>query len=158
MEWLILIMVWIGLMFLHELGHVVCGLAMGYKLEYIGFTPRSIFPHVAMTAHHETRLRHSIFLLGGFLSTLSLFTLATLRVIDAPQLIFTAFFVQMAIETNPFFSDFSMLLFYQESYLPSRSDITQLKEKIKEQWFSSKWYLHLTLWILSIVLLYRFIF
>jgi len=158
MEWLILLIVWPLLMLLHELGHVICGLVMGYKLDYIGFSRGSIFPHVAMTAYRETRLRHSVFLLGGFLSTLTLFGLFSLRILDAPQVIFTAFFVQLAIETNPFFSDFSMLLFYHESYLSSRSDITQLKEKIKEQWFSLKWYLHLSVWILLIVVLYRTIF
>lgn len=158
MEWLILLIVWPLLMLLHELGHVLCGLLMGYKLEYIGFSQGAIFPHVAMTAYHETRLRHSVFLLGGFLSTLSLFVLFSLPILNVPQVIFIAFFVQLVIETNPFFSDFSMLFFYHESYLSSRSDISQLKEKIKEQWFSPKWYLHLSLWILLILGLFRSIF
>ena len=158
MEWLFFFIALAVLMFLHELGHVLLGLLVGYKFESIGFSSGAIFPHVAMMEPEESQWRERVFLLGGFLSTVTLFLLVSFQFLNLPQAVFAAFFVQFMLETNPFFSDFSMLLFYRESYLPYKSDINQLKEKIKDQWFTPKWYIHLTLWAVGVIGFLRLLF
>ena len=160
MEWLLFIIVWAVLMLLHELGHVICGLLLGYKLEAIVFSFQSLFPHVEMTAFKETWLKHSLFLLSGFGVTLILFIITVLQfnTDTIAPFIYAAFFAQFLAETNPFFSDFSMLLFYKEAYLPYRSDIETLKGKLRDLWYTPKWYLHLFTWAVFAIIFYKSFF
>lgn len=153
-----LLIVWPILMLLHELGHIISGKLLGYRFEYLGFREGSIFPHVAMTDYEATQWKRSIFLLGGFSTTLSLFLLIQVLGLSVSKMVFLAFLLQMAIETNPFFSDISMLMFYRESYDVAHEDIGELKNKIKAQWFTPKWYLHFALWLFALWGVYKLIF
>jgi hypothetical protein len=154
MEYLLALIYWICLMLMHEFGHVLCGWSVGYKFRALSLSPGTIFPHVVMEAEDEENWRRKLYLIGGFASTLCLFVLYNLLGFSS-QAVLVVFFIQMALETNPFFSDIAMLVFFRECYVKANDHFENLKQKIQSHWFSLKWYAHLGIWLLGLIYLFR---
>jgi membrane-associated protease RseP (regulator of RpoE activity) len=155
MEYLLALICWIVLMLLHELGHIVFGWAVGYKFQALNLSPGTIFPHVVMEARDEEKWRRKVYLIGGFSITICLFGLYYISGFSS-KAILLVFIIQMAVETNPFFSDLAMLIFYREGYERANDHFENLKQKIREQWFTPKWYAHLGVWLLGLIVLSRY--
>ena len=143
MEWSFLNMLFIsltvaGLTLIHELGHILAAKQMKMRIFKIGAALGPI-PHVFVAAEHPKEFwKRFIYLMAGSFITLTLFILfLSLAPKSVHQWMYLAFALQIIIETNPFYSDFTI--------------ITGLSRE--EYIFSSKWYIHFTLWMGIILLL-----
>lgn len=132
---LLSILVVIILTSLHELGHVAVAKWYGLALQKVGFTLVPT-PHVFVEVDMPKRDQEKyLFLLAGTLTTLLFCGLAYFLGWFQYLFIAFAFAFQIIVETNPFYSDFTI--------------ITGLERD--EYLFSSKWYIHFMLWIGLIV-------
>jgi hypothetical protein len=139
------------LMLLHEAGHAIVALCLGYRVERLQFAPGSIFPYLSVQETRQDQWCKNLFLAGGTLMTLLLFFLAASQSFWLQPWLFYALVLQIAMETNPFFSDWSMMLFRQELQNNDQGRIVDLKNKIQELWFTKKWYCHFLAWSTLII-------
>lgn len=141
------------LMLLHEGGHALSATLLGYKVEGLGIAPRTYMPYISVHIQRRDYWRKVIFMISGCAVTMTLFFWAHSQSFWGLPWLFYGLWLQIAIETNPFFSDFSMLLFEREIKAHHKGDITDMQESVKACWFSNKWYAHVMAWTLLISLL-----
>ncbi|GAB3999115.1 hypothetical protein GCM10028807_48430 [Spirosoma daeguense] len=129
------------LMIVHESGHVGAAKLLGLRVTSIGFEMKPI-PHPAVAIKWSTdRPKVLTFFLAGItMTTLQFGFMLTNRFFDQPMIYF-AFCAQLILETNPFYSDFTLAQRFLE--YPRRTVYT----------FSLAWYIHISLWTALIVIL-----
>jgi hypothetical protein len=141
------------LMLLHEGGHALSATLLGYRVEGLGIAPRTYMPYISVHIQRKAYWRKIIFMISGCAVTLVLFAWAYSNTFWGLEWLFYALWLQIAIETNPFFSDFSMLLFEKDIKENAKEDITNMQEAVKACWFTNRWYAHVMAWTLLISLL-----
>jgi hypothetical protein len=153
MTWILTLIAMAFLMLLHEGGHAIGAYFLGYRVERLALAPGSIFPYISVRERGTAAWRRLVFLASGTLMTLLLFGLGFSQSFWGLSWLYYALVLQLLFETNPFFSDWSMMLFRNELRQTDPGQMTDLKSKIQEFWYSPKWYLHFFSWGLFAMLL-----
>lgn len=145
--WGIIIIVVFILTLLHEIGHYISAKIL--RLKIIGYGVRltpypSIYVSVKYPSNNSKRL---FFLLSGFLATMCSFIIMMYLCFFNLEVIFWGYFIQLIIETNPFYSDFTIayLVKNSSSFDFIKSNNTYIKSK--------KWYFYFFMWICFVLLL-----
>jgi membrane-associated protease RseP (regulator of RpoE activity) len=162
-------MIWLVPIFLlivvlvHEFGHFVSAKLQHLSVVKFCFTVKPL-PHfyISIIENSITMRQRILFLLGGNLMILLLFAGFLLSGFDN-RYIYYILVYQILIDTNPFYSDYVVVitsflyrkLFRTNYYTRSKKENQELNiNEIKERYmFNPIWYIHFILWgILSILL------
>lgn len=132
----------LGLLILHELGHIFCAIAMKIAINKVGIK-RQPLPHLFVTINlPKKRKNELIYLFAGSAITCFVFLIAFFNHLLDYKCFYLALIIQIIIETNPFFSDLTIAI--------SSSSRIRHKE-FKNYSFSTLWYLHFILWTILII-------
>ncbi len=116
------------LLLMHELAHIVMAKLICAKIDSVGFFPH---PYVAIE-NPKTLINKILYLAAGLMSTLTLFLICYCSELLSYTPIYFAFIFQLILETNPFYSD-----------------LTILGNIIKSNYrFSLVWFLHFSTWFI----------
>ncbi|MEO0734255.1 MAG: hypothetical protein AAFZ52_15575 [Bacteroidota bacterium] len=124
------------LMLLHETAHYLSARAMNLRVIDFGFkTDRTVpYPFVEVGWTPDVNKR-TVYLMAGVATTASLLLLVLLLLgARLPEGVYLGFAVQLLLETNPVFSDFTLL----RAMSAGRRKATEL--------FSTTWYVHFLIW------------
>lgn len=144
------------LIVLHEGGHVVAAIILGLTVQKIGFSMKP-YPHFFVAVIWPQNNRHKIiYLFAGFATYILLFSIAlSLKFFNSP-FVFYAFFIQAAIELNPFYSDFTVARVTSDfSYIKKNRHrpMGQVYKELHQQYmFTGRWYIHFIIWVSILVL------
>jgi hypothetical protein len=158
------------LMCLHELSHIVTAMFLNLKLKKVGVTLKPL-PHVYVSVSEEgvSNMKRYIFLLSGNLFTFTLFIplfIFTNLFQDYPAFYY-GFAIQIILEINPYFSDYTKIAIYQrfQRYISeeiisnnllklSKTELTSIINRVRDKYmFSNIWYLHFFCWLVIIIIL-----
>lgn len=149
----------LGLIIFHEFGHYISARVMNVRVVKVGFSVVPIPHPYVMVENLSSNLQRRIFLLAGIGMTLLLLSTSYLTGWLALSFVRLAFTIELLIETNPFYSDLTLInldlhkqrilndLVYQK-----KMSVTQMIHA-NDYIFSSKWYLHVIGWLLLVHLL-----
>lgn len=145
------LLAWLLLLGLHELGHVLAAYALGLKVYGVRLGKGPV-PHVFVeTAYTGNRRKRAIFYMAGPAMSCLLFAGLLLTPLRDAFLIY-AFVLTLIIESNPFFSDFTMLLIGNKMQHTSERN----PERVWNDFLFGKiWYLWFLAWSAYIFLLLR---
>lgn len=135
-----------GLIVLHETGHVIAAKLMRLSILKVGvqFKP---YPHAYVSVKWPLNaLKRFIYLFSGSAMTLLLFSIALAFNFFDFQLLYVAFALQIAIETNPFYSDFTIAILSTQNQHNRQPTPEETQEKSEAYMFSAQWYLHFLIW------------
>lgn len=120
------------LLVFHELGHVIAAKLISAPIVSVGFYSKAIpHPHVAIESPTSLS-KKAFYLLAGLMSTLSLLLVCYALNLLVYPMIYLAFSFQIALETNPYYSD-----------------LTILGELVKPKYKTSTvWYVHFSIWFI----------
>lgn len=141
------------LIFLHEFSHYLTAKLLNLKIKRIGIELKPI-PHCFIEIEEVIGWKFYIFLYAGSFMTVIMFLLALYNDFWGVEQIYWAFIIQLAIETNPFYSDFVISFLHSNIKFNPKESYTSAYYK---HFFSTKWYMHFLLWILCIYLTIHFI-
>jgi len=162
MIWLVPILLLIVVL-MHEFGHFIAAKLQSLSVDKFGFSLKPL-PHfyVSIIENNITLRQRILFLLGGNLMVLFLFTCFLLSGFDN-RYVYYILAYQIIIDTNPFYSDYVVIiisflfrkLFKENNYSRFKNEIERLNiNTLKENYmFSLTWYTHCILWGLLIILL-----
>lgn len=125
---------------LHELGHVAAAKALNLRIFKVGALLRP-FPHLFVAVGYpKVFWKKFIYLMAGSAVTLSLLLICFL----SGQLVLLkwlslAFAYQIIMETNPFYSDFTII-----TGIPTDDYL-----------FTKKWYIHFFAWMCIIIVIIK---
>ncbi len=143
MEWIIIPLLLAILMFTHEMGHIIIARLLRLQITGFGFKLKP-YPHPYVSVKWPVKTSYrNLYLAGGMLMTLALFTVSYVMGILIVQQVAIAFTIQFILEMNPFYSDITIGLVYQRSKLRARNNFQ--KEHANHQ-FSPIWYVHFLAW------------
>lgn len=145
------------LMILHELGHVITAKLLGLKVYAVGIQWKP-YPHFFVAAEWpKKQSKRLIYLFSGTFITLLLFISCYSVGWFGKQYIYYAFVAQLIIESNPFYSDFTIAVITHNKFDASitKSYATLYKERFLAYQFSYQWYLHFICWIILILILVK---
>lgn len=155
------------ILFLHEIGHVIAAKLMNMPIRKFSFSMRP-FPrfYVSVVDRNISLIKRIIYFLSGNLMTLSLFAICVCFQTAQTNLILYIIAIQILVETNPFLSDYSSLLFYIKNrkaidgipvYIYNKQkeeQINLLMSNLKDSYFLSWiWSIHFVLWFFLIILI-----
>ncbi|MEM7548471.1 MAG: hypothetical protein AAF363_02275 [Bacteroidota bacterium] len=150
----------LALLSLHELGHVISAKLIGVRIVKVGFSFAPL-PHPYVVVENlDFFYQRLIYLLAGIAMTVLLLIIFKLSGLIYYSFIFYAFAIEILLETNPFYSDLTLLALpiHQHRQLSegiSRGKISGMGLIYANSYiFSSIWYLHLILWSVLIYLLF----
>lgn len=145
------LLVWLLLLGVHELGHVLAAYVLGLKVYGLRLGRRPV-PHVFVAAAYTgNRRKRTIFYMAGPAMSWFLFAGLLLTPLRAAFLVY-AFVFTLIIESNPFFSDFTILLTGNKMQHHSERN----PERVwKAFLFGKSWYLWFLAWSVYIFLLLR---
>jgi hypothetical protein len=142
------------LILFHELGHIITAKIM--KLKILGYGFR-LFPYPCFYVsvnNPDEKFKRMIFLFSGSSITLCSFVIAWSFDFFGFSFLYWAYFCQIAMEVNPFFSDFTVA--YITNNEKNCTEIELNYRKLHSNYrFSKVWFIHFIIWIcLVLVLLY----
>ncbi|MDC1105649.1 hypothetical protein OAT16_03025 [Prolixibacteraceae bacterium] len=146
------------LMLLHELGHVISARILGLPIIDFGLKWKP-YPHLYVSTQRPSNdIQRFIYLSAGIVSTLLWGGIVWGSGLLIIPYIMWGFILELALETNPFYSDFTIAMIgikIRKKGLinPHESEYNQI---IKDQQFSLQWYIHFTLWTILIVSLIKY--
>lgn len=134
------------LLLLHELGHIISAKIMGLSIKKIGVSSKP-YPHVFVAVQWaKERIKRYIYLFSGTAVTLTLFLISfSFHFFDVRSLMY-AFIIQLIIETNPFYSDFTIAIVTRKINTLGINTKNYYQEIYKNHAFSSLWYIHFIIW------------
>ncbi|MBW8049879.1 MAG: hypothetical protein FVQ77_05980 [Cytophagales bacterium] len=142
----------------HELGHIIFAKILGLDIQKVGFSLRP-YPHVFVSIKWPYKKTEKlIYLFSGSFITLSLFFISFVNDFFEHKFLYYAFAIQFIIETNPFYSDFTIAVVSNNiERLKNNRNINAdfYKNQFLKYQFSFKWYIHFVLWTLLITLLFN---
>lgn len=157
MEFIEIIILVLLLLFIHELGHVTMAKILGLPIQRMGFQFRP-YPHLYVSVEWPRDNREKyLYLFSGIFITVSLFCISIYHEFFHLTQLYWAFVIQLTIETNPFYSDFTVAIVSR--YNPSNklmSYVENYKLQFKKYKYSLKWYVHFIIWTIIILLLIKF--
>lgn len=140
---------------LHELGHWLAARIMKLTVLRVGFTLKP-YPHFFVAVVWPTdRQKRIVFLFAGFSVFILLLAVALPFNFFNYTYLYYAFCIQAAIETNPFYSDFTIAqVTTNTSFIQKnrhRGAARVYKELHKQYMFTGRWYLHFVIWLMVIL-------
>ncbi|WP_196890114.1 hypothetical protein [Aureivirga sp. CE67] len=147
MEVLYTILCLFSLIIIHELGHVISALILNLKITKIGFQWIP-YPHAYVKIKWpESKTKALIYLLAGSFMTIVLLAISLINNFFGLEALALAFFIQLIIEFNPFYSDFTII----RAIFSERSTNQETHAALmKEQLFTPLWYVHFVAWVFLI--------
>lgn len=144
------------LMCLHELGHIIAARYLGLHIKKIGFQTKP-YPHFFVAASWpRTNRDKNIYLFSGMFVTMCLFIFSIFNNFFLSQSLFFAFVIQIAFETNPFYSDITIAIVSSNKRIKyGRTYGIDYKEQFSNYQYSNYWYLHFILWTILIIILIK---
>lgn len=160
----IVILSMLAILSFHESGHYIAARLMHCNVEKVTFRWTPI-PRIFVTIIDSglSGIQKIIYWIAGNLMTLFLFAVYNIFGISFRP-VTSLFVLQIIIETNPFYSDYSNIAFYiknrrklrsmpafiQDSQMELR--VNQIINELKENYFlSDVWYIHFITWGILIV-------
>lgn len=141
MEFLLFPLTILVLTTIHESGHVGTAKVLGLRITGIGLTMKPI-PHPYVSINWSgSRPRVLAFFFAGVTLTALQFSLLLGNHFFNQPIVYVAFCAQLILETNPFYSDFTLA--FRFMVYPRRTEYS----------YSLLWYVHLSLWAALIILL-----
>lgn len=155
------------ILFLHEIGHVIAAKLMKMPIRKFSFSMRP-FPrfYVSVVDRNISLIKRIIYFLSGNFMTILLFAICVNFQTAQTDLILYIIAIQILVETNPFLSDYSSLLFYIKNrkaidgipvYIYNKrqeEQINLLMSNLKDSYFLSRiWCVHFVLWFFLIILI-----
>lgn len=146
------------LIILHELGHIIAAAILKLKIKMIGFSIQPI-PHIYVSVNNTTSfIRKILYLFSGSSTTILIFIIFLTHGFFGYTYLYWAFVIQLIIEFNPFYSDFTIFFIYHTNHSEKKIS-TYLPESYIENFknyiFSLYWYIHFVMWIFMIILLFK---
>lgn len=143
-------------MILHETGHVVAAKIIGLKVYQVGFQWHP-YPHLFVAATWpRTEVERLVYLFSGPLVTASIFFIMLFYDFFGFKHIYHAFAIQLIIESNPFYSDFTIAAITKSRQEDIKStSIHSSKMRLSDYLFSYKWYIHFSIWTFFIIVLLK---
>lgn len=155
------------ILFFHELGHYICAKLLKLNIEQISWSFKPIpRVHVTVIDVNIGTFKRILYLISGNIITVTLFSIYLLLGFSS-NIVGYMFVVQIIFETNPFFSDYSSLVFFlskkgqfrkipQTFMSQDENFIDKLITDLRESYFLSLyWYLHFVCWGILIIILLR---
>ncbi len=149
----------IVLMILHELGHVISAKLLGLQVYQVGIQWRP-YPHFFVAAEWpKAQYKRLIYLFSGTFITVMLLAATYLLGWLDKQYVYYAFVIQLVIESNPFYSDFTIAAVTSNEFdytTNTKSYADLYKERFMHYQFSYRWYVHFIGWVILILVLIKF--
>tara|TARA_B110001469_G_C9547523_1_gene271718 strand:+ start:259 stop:744 length:486 start_codon:yes stop_codon:yes gene_type:complete len=143
------------LLILHELGHIIVAKILNLPIQKIGFLLRP-YPHFYVTVKWPQKRQYAfIYLFSGTFVTMTLFIISIINNFFNLSFLFWTFVIQLIIETNPFYSDFTIMTTLDNLSNRKNLSASNYKKLFKEYQFTAKWYCHFILWGTLILLLFK---
>lgn len=145
----------LALIVLHELGHLLAARALHLRVNKVGVRLKPL-PHFFVAVRWPKEVsRKAVYLFSGPFVTWCLFLLSWSFDFFGIQWLFYAFLIQIVVETNPFFSDFTIAqvtlrkdLFTDYRNAPKFAE--RAREMMRDHQFGPAWYVHFILWTILI--------
>lgn len=152
MRWLSLILLTALYMVLataiHELAHVVSAKLLGKHIRNFGFSMRPV-PHFFVTVGGELRRREkSIYLLSG-VGAVAVLAVILSPLYSANFALRAAIMLQLAIDTNPFYSDVALVVY--DWVVDKGKGMSSLASLAPKYYYTGAWYIHLIIWLIFAV-------
>lgn len=143
---------------IHELGHYLVLRMFDIPIYNMGISCRPM-PHFFIRYKWPRNIKkHCLIIMSGSIMTiLGIVILSLTADYQLLKYAFYAYFAQIILETNPFFSDFLFASVVYRNKLHNYSDCgaNGYQSKIKEYLFSNVWYIHFALWFALAVFLIK---
>lgn len=140
------------LVVLHELGHVACARLLNKRVSGYGVCMRPV-PHFFVTVGGELRKGETFLYLLSGVSVIVLLSALLLPLYAHCSAVRMAIALQLLLDTNPLYSDVALVFHklmagwgWQEPTLATLST---------GYYYSWVWYLHLIVWLVCIVLMFK---
>jgi len=159
------------IIFLHELGHYCMAKLLGLHIDKVSFS-LCPFPrfYVSVLEIGITPFKRILYLLSGNITTLIVFLCLNLLSINELNLALIVVALQIIAETNPFYSDYSSVMFWIANknalkkippYIGNKEqeeNIQKYIKNIRDSYFLSPlWLLHFVIWGILLVILLKYI-
>lgn len=142
----------LGLYLLHELIHMLTASIIGLEINGVGATTRP-YPHLYVSiVWPKSQIKKYIYLFCSPIVTAILFAVHISFDIPNSHLFTYAFIIQIIMETNPFYSDFTIALFTRNVKWQHSQKVSYKEMFLKHQ-FSRLWYFHFIIWGCIIIFL-----
>lgn len=142
---------------LHEAGHIIAALLLKLKIYKIGFLLKP-YPHFFVAVNYPTKkIFKYIYLFSGPFLTIVLFIISLYFNFFNNNLMYLAFLVQIVIETNPFYSDYTIAAVVNKIDFKNRKKTfyTQYNQEFSKYQYSLRWYIHFIIWVVIFINLYK---
>lgn len=145
------------LLLIHELGHLTMARILGLPIQRIGFQLKP-YPHFYVSVSWpRINWQKYLYLFSGSLITVGLFCISIYNEFFHLTQLYWAFVVQLIIETNPFYSDFTIAIVSRNKPNNTMSSYAEnYKLQFSKYKFTLKWYVHFIIWTMIILLLTKF--
>ena len=152
MQLLLFVILLLGLIFFHELGHIISAKLLGLPISKIGFQWKP-YPHFYVAVKRpKNNLQKFIYLFSGSFLTLVLFVISIYNHFFGYAILYWVFVVQFVIELNPSYSDFSIALLYSKKTKSYNENYNALFQKHQ---FTTSWYVHFFVWVAIVISLIK---
>lgn len=162
-----LIIASLSILFMHEMGHYLAAKIIGLKVEKVSFSMRPLPRfYVSVIDQGISFTKRLLYYISGNMVTLLVFIILNFIDFNGVRLLRIVVAIQIIIETNPFYSDYSTVLFWisnksrinrlsQPIYnAKQEKEINNYLEQIKEEYFLSPiWFIHFTIWTILLIFL-----
>ena len=146
------------LMILHETGHVIFAKTTCLSIHQVGFQLKP-YPHFFVAVEWpKSQIKSLFYLFSGTFVTIILFIIAYIYHWFGTQYLYYAFVIQLIIETNPFYSDFTIAVITKNEFNSNKAVIFAdlYMERFLRYQYTFKWYLHFLFWIIFIIILIKY--
>lgn len=151
-ELILVVFTWIPFAIIHELGHLLCALALRLKIQGWGYHIIPLPSFFVSIKRSNRSWKNFCFLLAGNLTTLFLLIFVAMFEDSMDKCIVMALLLQFVMEYNPFYSDIVLLV---SKVYHSTNDI---KCSLKSYFHSYRFIGLLISWMMLIVLIFNFNF
>ncbi|NVO10660.1 MAG: hypothetical protein HXX16_11905 [Bacteroidales bacterium] len=157
MNYLGVLLTYLLLVVLHELGHYISANVMKLKNIKAGITLMP-YPHPYVTALIEKSVwKKYVFLFSGISMTIIVYLLTYFNLQLKYDFLRIALIIKLCMESNPFYSDFTIAFKPKSSENNNKNITKQIENQInsskRDYLYSFKWYLHFFVWLVVIILL-----
>jgi len=156
MTYVLVIVFILVLMILHELGHIIAAKFLGLEVKKVGFQMKP-YPHFYVAAQWpRTNRDRYIYLFSGMVVTLILFLICLMTGMFYWESLYIAFCIQIVLETNPFYSDMTILVVTNQNKLRYGKNYgVNYKGQFSNYQFTNNWYVHFAFWTFLILFLIK---
>lgn len=159
------------IVFLHEVGHYCMAKLLGLHIDKVSFSWNP-FPRVYVSVLEIgiTPFKRIFYLLSGNITTLLVFLGLNILNKNELNLVLIIVTLQIIAETNPFYSDYSSVMFWIAnknalkkipSYIGNQEQEEKIKKYIKNvqdsYFLSPLWLLHFGIWGVLLVVLLKYV-